>query len=203
MAEIVLNIEASGEGTLDDDLKAVMGEIGAAIKKSMDDVGADMADALKRHIDNDVYRKSIYNPKEYKRRSESNGLGTPLNEMGDLSPTGTGNATVYNHGGGLTFEYKPTGEHANSRWSSSATQSGSIRNVDGDELIGRIEKKTPSYNWGNNKVPPRPFWQNFVDEMVDDGELERFFVAAMRFHNKDLNIEESSGVIRDANDGNY
>ena len=76
--------------------------------------------------------------------------------------------------------------------------------VDGDDLIGRIEKHDPEYNWLPKKgkqIPNRPFWQNFVDEMVDDAELERFFVNAMK--TQGFEIEIGCGVERETSDGKY
>ena len=179
MAEIHIN----GNGTLEQDLVLFQAELAKRVGNAMNDVGADMQDALARHIETDVYNK--YSPIQYQRRSENHGLGTPLNDM-------QANSHIYNKGAGVTIEYKPTGAHENASWNT----------ANGDDLIGRIEKKNPPYfKKAQGKVPLRPFWQNFVDEMVDDGMLENFFAAAMRRQGEQV-IEEGT-IVRDANDGAY
>ncbi len=194
MSEIVLDIKIESEGSLKDDLTSFLkGTLSPAVTKALDSVGADMASALERHIQKDVYDK--YSPAVYKRRSENTGLGTPLSEMGDLKPGGGGNATVFNHGNGLTFDYSPTGEHTTTKW----------HTADGDEIIGTIEKLSPPYTWPpkKRKMPQRPFWQNFVDEMVDAQELEQYFVNSLLMINADIGVRADGGITRDAQDGNY
>lgn len=184
MAELVLDINVSGEESIDADFKAFQKELISSVEKAMDDVGADMIEALKKHIETDVY-KAYPNPKEYERRSKNSELGRALNDM-------KANTTVYNKGAGVSLEYKPTGEHENSAW----------HTADGDDLIGRIEKKNPPYfKKAQGMVPERPFWQNFVNEMIEGEELERFFVSAMLM--RGVEIEESGGVVRESGDGDY
>lgn len=182
VAELSLNINVTGSETIDSDLNAFKVELGKMVSASMNAVGANMQEALARHIETDVYDQ--YSPKTYERRYENGGLVAQART-----------ARVYNHGAGVTLEYKPDGMHpTEARW----------HKVDGDELIGRIEKHEPEYNWQpkKKKIPNRPFWQNFVDELVDEKELERYFVDAMR-ENGATDIIGDGDVIREANDGNY
>lgn len=178
-----LTVRVSGLESIDEDFKAFQAELSAAVRGAMDDVGERMKDALRRHIEQDVYE--AYTPEVYQRRSENLLLGTPLNNM-------DANAYVWNHGAGLTLDYLPTGEHETRKWSG----------ADGDALVGRIEKKSPPYNWGDEKVPARPFFQNFVDEMTAQGELGRFFVEAMRAQGIVVE-DDGAGVARESGDGEY
>lgn len=178
-----LNVTVSGLESIDNDWKAFQADFTEKLRKAMDDVGADMLDALKKHIISDVY--GAYRPKTYQRRSKDESLGTPLSDMAK-------NATVYNKGAGVTLDYSPTGAHANENW----------HTADGNDLIGRIEKKSPPYfQKAQNKVPERPFWQNFVNEMVDQGELERYFAAAMAMQGEI--VETGGAVTREPQDGEY
>lgn len=186
MDEITLRVEVIGENSIDEELTAFLKQtINPAVTKALDSVGVDMAGALKRHIQTDVY--DAYTPKVYERRSEHPGAGTPLDDM-------NANALTYNHGSSLTFAYKPTGEHSNPTWHS----------VDGDDLIGRIEKHDPEYRWlpKNGTLPNRPFWQNFVNEMIDQKEMEYYFVAAMIMQGI-TDITADGDLTRESGDGQY
>lgn len=178
-----LSIRISGLESIDEDFKAFQSEVSAAVRGAMDGVGERMKDALKRHIEQDVYE--AYTPKVYQRRSENLLLGTPLNNM-------DANTYIFNKGAGVTLDYLPTGDHAVAKWSG----------ADGDALVGRIEKKSPPYNWGDDQVPERPFFQNFTDEMTDGGALARYFAEAM-LEQGVIVEEDGSGVVRDGEDGAY
>lgn len=176
-------ININGNGTLDSDMLTFQSEIVKMVSSAMNDVGADMQDALARHIDKDIY--NMYSPVRYERRSENGGLGTPLNDI-------KANSRIYNHGAGVSLEYKPTGDHANASW----------HTADADELIRRIETKSPPYfPKAQKRVPSRPFWQNLVNELVDEGMAEHYFAAAMRRRGEE--VIEDGAIIRDANDGVY
>ena len=75
--------------------------------------------------------------------------------------------------------------------------------VHGDDLIGRIENWNPRYSYPprRKRLPARPFWRNFVSEMVDDGMAEHFFARAMREQGDDV-IEDGS-IVRESGDGDY
>ena len=149
-------------------LNTLIYELDSAVSETM----LDAKDSLRKHIREDVYDESVYSPKVYKRRSENDGLGTPLDYLEEpnariIPPAGgnvNGNLVVTSR-----IYYNPTGEHKYKKW----------HTADHNDLIGRIEKKEPRYTWGQNKVPPRPFWQNFITEMVDNQELEKNFVRHM------------------------
>lgn len=178
-----MEININGGGTLEQDVAAFQLALGKLVGSAMNDVGTDMQDALARHIETDVYE--AYSPVSYKRRSENGGLGTPLNDM-------NANSHIYNHGAGVSIEYKPTGGHANEAW----------HTADGDALTRRLETKSPPYfKRAQGRVPPRPFWQEFVDEVVDGGMAEHFFAAAMRRLGEE--VTEDGNLVRDANDGVY
>lgn len=179
---MALDINICGEGTLANDLTTFLKNVfSPAVAKALDDVGADMQSALAQHIETDVYH--AYSPSMYERRGSGGGLLSQARE-----------AKIYNQGNGIAIEFKPDGSHPTvSGWSK----------VHADELIGRIEKHSPEYNWlpKNRSIPDRPFWQNFVSEMVDDGTVEYYFASAMR--RRDFQLMEDGSVTRDGADGTY
>lgn len=112
------------------------------LERALRSVAKDAKEALMRHIREDVYDK--WNPKYYERRYT--GSGGLLSMYAGL--------TEFVSSGSMRLEYLPSGEQY--QWENPANN---------DELIRRIETGR-GYEW--RKHPgPRPFWNNFVDEMVD------------------------------------
>ena len=70
--------------------------------------------------------------------------------------------------------------------------------VDGDDLVNRIEKNDPAYNWGR-RPKNRPFFRNFVEEMLD-GRAEETLVRAMNGADPTLELAEDTGMIREEDD---
>ena len=169
-------------------LNKLVPEIADAAESAM----KESEEVLKRHIWEDVYSESVYSPKVYERRSDNPSLGTPLDNMAEnvvlIKPTG-GNA-----GGQLQLTaklyYRPQGGHKVKKWNTASY----------DALIGRIEKKSPAYTYDNGGIPPRPFWQNFVKEMVENGELEQAFVRALKTKEE---VVADGAITPDASDTEY
>lgn len=194
MAEITITFWTDGEKSLDEDYIAFTRVLGQAIINAADQTTAKMTDALKSHIDLDVYAE-YNNPTVYLRRKDNPSFGIPLNDMEKNVRAYIG-GSVGAKGINMTMgiQYSPSGEHANSEWS----------NVFGDELIRRIETHDPEYEWLPKKktIPNRPFWQNFVNEMIDEKEVERYFVDAIK-DNGFGEVVADGAVKRDSNDGKY
>lgn len=196
MADIGVKIEASGFETIEKETKLILN---AKVSKEISNaVYADMKDALEEHIRDDVYSHAIYEPKTYLRRSEHRDMGVSLREAVSnkeyTQQIGPFDYATMDWVAGLSYE--PTGEHENAEWNG----------VHGDALIGRIEKKEPPYQYEPKKgkeIPKRPFWQNFIEELIEGGRLERTVEAEL----KRLGIAEPedhiTGVIRNDADGNY
>ena len=189
----------------DDIYREIMNALIPEISDAYNDVLNNARDTLKKHIDEDVY--DAYEPVVYMRRSKKAEYGISLGAQVYMDAyTRTIPPASIRAGGKLGFTariwYHPDGSHKVNRWSSHPnTEIPSwINNVDDSELISRIEKKSPAYNWGQGKVPPRPFWQQFVDEMVDGGEFEKSFVNAMRATE---NIVADGNVVEDPSDRSY
>ena len=115
----------------EEDVAALEAEVKRAFRSSRKALADDMRACLQDHVYADVYEKLT--PYEYVRRGENGGLA-------DMQAS----ATVYSDerlgGMELTLLYQPDG-----------SQDGEGKPIDkavsGDDLINRIEKKDPEYNW--------------------------------------------------------
>ena len=191
---VQVSCSVTGLEGLDTDLTVILGQFQAASNRSLDKISSAMLNTLSLHIEKDVYAASVYYPTVYKRRSENFSLGTALNNVSvNAKPL------IENMRAGI--DYQPTGEHAVKKWGGVEGRWG---RADGDQLIARIEKKSPPYTWGQDKVPERPFWRNFVTEMIEGGVAERTFIKAMGLQGTDWMLEaDGQGVIREEEDGSY
>ena len=187
-----ITVQGTMTGSLDKELMSILAsEIAPAVKRALEDTGNDSLFVLKKHIEEDVY--AAYDPPiKYVRRSENAGLGTPLN---DIEHTGHISADIDPFlNGRVDIDYEPTGEHRNQKWS----------DLDGDDLISRIEKKSPKYRWGQRLVPKRPFWKNFTNQMTDGGDFAKSFDIYMQWDlPKDVDFIADSIVEREDADGDY
>lgn len=188
---ITLNITESWQGDMEKELIALLKtEINPALEKANEAVAQAMREALVRHISNDVY--PAYQPKLYERRGASGGL------LGQAINMGRGAGGMISDSTRAKIQYMPDGGHPTvSGWSK----------VHNDDLIGRIEKHSPEYNWlpKHGSIPDRPFWQNFVNEMVDGNGIETAWASAMRAAlpaGWKLDMSDG-GVQRDGSDGEY
>lgn len=212
MAEIVLNVNVSGEESLDKELEEFLDQVQTAVNRTLTRAASLMYETLKKRIDTDVY--GAFQPNTYLRRSDNPSFGIPLNDVNANSlpiydpVTRQGNR----FGGRVGLDYKPSG--ANSATTADLDPYNAYydadnprqllkperpHTMDGDDLVRRIETGQ-GYTW-RRKPGKREFWQNFVNELVDDGELEREIIWSMG--ELGFEIEADSGVEREANDGSY
>ncbi len=143
----MIHFSVSGLDSVSSDFETEKKFIEKQIPVALDMVGAEMKANLQTHIMDDWYHR--YSPKQYKRRTDLAALGTAL---GDEK-----NMTVERRGQFLYFDYSPTGEHQNDAW----------HDRDGDELIAWIQQ-------GSGEIPPRPFWNNFLEEQKNGGIIGSF-----------------------------
>jgi hypothetical protein len=156
-------VTVSGLETIDIDVQKETANIEKKIPSALRVVGAEMIANLQEHIKNDWY--SQYKPKKYKRRTDDPSLGTPIGSEEYMD------AQVENNT--LTFTYEPRGEHKYKGW----------HNRDNDDLINFLQV-------GTEYMPPRPFWNNFVQDQRDSGIMNAFS-QGMRPYNV---IREGIGI---------
>lgn len=164
------------------DVAVLENQVKNAFRASRQTLADDMRLCLQDHVEYDVYSK--FQPIEYVRRGESGGLA-------DMSATATVYSDERDGGMNLTLLYQPSG---------AADGEGEPvdPHVDGDDLIDRIEKRDPEYNW-TRKPPKRPFFRNFVEEMLG-GRAEETLVRAMNGADPTLGMAADMGVIREEDD---
>ena len=177
-----ISLSASVTG-LDEDLAALEKKFMGAMAAAMPALREDMADCLAEHVQGDVYGN--WEPSEYHRRGVHGGLA-------DVKDSFFTDGSDF-----VMLDYEPSGE-------TDQVKKGMW--IDGDALIGRIEKRDPDYNW-NRENPPykpqeRPFFSRFVTEMIEDGRAERTLVEAMNRAVQGLDITtDGVSTVRDGDEG--
>lgn len=151
---------------LDKEYRDEITEINNAIPKALERLGSEMAISLKKHIQQDWH--DVWKPSKYHRRTDNPSLGTPL---GDDK-----NITIYvdRFTKTMSFLYLPTGEHQEGRFHNGWYLGGDGARRDTDELITAIQKGELAGN-----PPPRPFWNNFVEEQ-QNGEMLSTFIRELK-----------------------
>lgn len=161
---------------LDEDMAAMERRFAAALTGALPALKDDMAQCLAEHIQNDVYNK--FTPTEYQRRGDDGGLA-------DIE----GNAAFVLGADSVAMDYQPSGE------------SEQVENpLNGDALIGRIEHLNPEYDW-TRKPPARPFFENFVTELIEGGRAELTLTEAMNRQDGALGVEANGYAGRDGDEG--
>lgn len=211
MGEIHLNISAS-QMTLDDLVK----DFGEALPEDKmhriaEYVGNEMKETLEYRIEEDVYKE--YRPRVYPRRSEHPGYGVALNNMEknvDIFPQSIpGKAAV-------TLSYKPDGSHSGTfgdfynaeqlaRIHKKSSDPIKPNPVHGDDLIRRIETGRgydyrPSSKTKHPFTEPRPFWGNFVTELIEGGGFDKAVQDAFKAEGIEITDVHAE---RERGDGNY
>lgn len=144
----LIKISAKFDG-LDEELEKEIAKIESYIPMALEGVGSEMIWDLQEHIQQDWYEP--WKPKEYRRRTVNPSLGTPLGSDKNINVSVKGKS--------LDFDYSPTGKHVVKAW----------HTRDGDVLIESIQT---GELWGN--PPPRPFWNNFVEEQKNEKIMQNF-----------------------------
>lgn len=162
---------------LEKDLAELEKQFGRAVGVAMGVLENDMEACLREHIENDVYDQ--FDPKEYIRRRENGGL----------LDFGAGHLQKGGAADRARIEYTPSGEDP--QWRNPAN---------GDEMIRRIESQTPPYDWARHPGD-RPFFRNFVSEMIEGGRAETVFVGAVNEADPALGVTSyGPGAERDGNE---
>ncbi len=168
---------------LEEDMAALEAEVKNAFRASRKALADDMRACLQDHVEADVYDE--FQPLEYVRRRDSGGLS-------DIKA----NTTVYSDerlgGMELTLLYQPDGSRDG--------DGNEIEDaVSGDDLVNRIEKKDPEYDW-TRKPKKRPFFRNFVEEMIEGRRAEDTLVAAMNAAAPTLEVAADGDLTRENGD---
>lgn len=164
------------------DIAALEKQVKDAFRASRSALAEEMRQCLREHVVEDVYDK--LEPQEYVRRRGTKGLA-------DMNASATVYSDERDGGMNLTLLYHPGG-------ATDGNGEPIDPHVDGDDLINRIEKNDPAYNW-SGKPKNRPFFRSFVEEMLG-GRAEETLVRAMNGADPTLELAGDMGMIRDEDD---
>ena len=163
------------------EFEKLMTWIDAAIPGVLQRTGEQMREDLRRHIQDDVYDQ--WNPTRYLRRADNPSLGTPLIDVDT-------NVNIEVKGHTLVLDYEPDG------YNSAYVAGKDYIPLNGNALIATIERGQFGvresnadlvYDW--QKVPPRPFFSNFLQEEIDGQQAARYFSEAMTLALGALGVE--------------
>ncbi len=173
-----MNISLSASVTgLDEDIARIEGRFRAAMKNAMPALADDIAVCMIEHVQGDVYNK--WWPKDYKRRGANGGLADIDNSDFSIDDNS------------VKFTYLPSGETDQTDFP-----------VHGDALIGRIERRNPKYNWAGHQPGDRPFFTNFLGEMIEEGRAERALVDGINAVDRTLEVmADLFSTTRDGDEG--
>lgn len=143
-------------------------------------VGAELENCLRRHILDDVY--AAYSPISYPRRYNNPSFGTALPDAKNFDAEIRG-------GNVLIFSYEPSGEHSGTLADTlnyqdlvhkpAGAQPIKPHPANGDMLIRRLEQGV-GYDWQPaTPIPPRPFYDNFLNDAQNHVIIDAF-VAGMK-----------------------
>lgn len=174
-------------GGFEKDIASLEKQVRTAMLRAGDTLQADMKSCLSEHITADVYE--AYEPEAYVRREDNGGLiDMRKNTSTSLQPQEIGGSVV------IQINYEPNGD-------SDGDGNRTDSHVDGDDLIGRIEKRDPDYNWNRVRSPgDRPFFRNFVEEMIEGHRAENTLVSAMNAADPSLGAVAGDGLVRENED---
>ena len=156
----LININVKIEG-LDEEIKDEIAKINKQIPIALNQVGSEMILDLQRHIHEDWYNP--WKPTVYHRRTDDSSLGIPLGDDKNIT------AYVDKFTKSLGFIYAPTGWHEEGRLHNGWYRRGDGIRRDGDELIESIQTGRLA-----GSPPPRPFWNNFVEEQKNEKIMQTF-----------------------------
>lgn len=178
----MFDFKLTGADSIKKEYKAFNTKVYKGVQAGLTAVGSELTKQLQKHIQEEVYSPEAYTPKSYMRRIDYGG-GTPI--------ISAKNMDLQLNKMSLTFSYEPSGR--NTRYPNSDY-------VDGDKLINAIENS--DYTWkGTEHIPKRPFWNNFVDDMVGaSGQAERIFVKGMNTAQPDLQVKTDGNMSTDGNE---
>lgn len=186
------SFKVTGLNTITKDMTEINKRINTAAFQALPSVYNTLEKRLHMNVMVDVY-EAVDEPKIYQRRKDHPEFGTPLSDV----RAAIKNIEFYKTVPTLKFDYLPSGQH-----------SGKLANgepmwqnpLDGDALIERIESGN-GYEWPKRQMPPREYFTNFKNDIIEGGVAESALVKGMNFVDPDLQVKVGGGkTTRDEND---
>lgn len=180
---MTVGVRVEGTETIAADLQKELQTIGRQFAQGLINAAPDIKDTLTKHIQRDVYDK--LEPKEYNRRRFDGGI-IDLDSNCTVKPY-EGSVDGDQISVAVRLSYKPDG--TSDQWAQPRH---------GDALIGRIESGDGYEWWSPGK---RPFWKNFVDELIEGGALADAVFYGLNAAG--LTVDGNIEAVRQSGDGNY
>lgn len=146
------NVSITGLETIEKDLNEELKEITNLSNLALSNLGVEMIETLQKFIQKRFY--DLYKPRVYQRRSEHDGLGTPIIDKSNMHPNVKGTT--------LEFDFIPNLEHKKPKWTNNHTYNGVKTGHYNDYLIKWARIGVNCYTGEN--MGPRPFWNEFLEE---------------------------------------
>ena len=187
----MFSFQVKEEGSLRQDLEAMTPEIDKGIYYGLTTVAADLPPLLQQHVRDDVYDE--YAPDKYLRRSEYPEYGVPIDDIRNMY------SKAYPQSRHMVFQYFHKGAH--SLYDDNPTYP---QYISGDELLDVLESGS-GYSWevGKKNIPPRPYWSNFVTDVVEKGKAERAFGSGFNTSGIGIKAVTDGNIKRDGQETEF
>lgn len=182
----MFTFKVQGIESIQEDYDEFNRKVSRATEYGLKALASELTPALQRHIQSDVY--AAYTPKQYQRRYVYPQYGRSIYSEKNMS------WNLVNRSGGqrsVEFTYEPNGRNTH--------YPNSDYFVDGDSLITVLQEDR-GYLWlkSGSIGKERPFWRNFVDEVVQSGD--QWFVAGFNRFDPSIQTKSDGKLVSQTND---
>ena len=182
----MFTFKVDGVESIQSDYDKLNRDVSRATEYGVKVLASELAPALQRHILSDVY--AAYTPEQYQRRFDHPQYGPSIYSEKNMG------WNIGNRSGGqrsVEFTYEPNGR--NTRYPTADYY------ADGDSLI-TVLQEDKGYLWLNSGSigKERPFWNKFVDEVIQRGE--QWFVQGFNQSDPLLQAKSDRALIKEASD---
>ena len=181
----MLTFKIQGVESIQEDYDEFNRKVSRATEYGLKALASELTPALQRHIQKDVYE--AYTPEQYQRRYNNPQYGRSIFDAGNMN----WNLTRIGGRDGVEFTYEPNGRNT--------YYPNSDYYVDSDSLITVLQEDR-GYLWfnGGGIGTKRPFWNNFVDEVVQRGD--QWFVAGFNQFDPSIRAKSDRKLVQEASD---
>ena len=182
----MLTFKVQGVESIQEDYDEFNRKVSRATEYGLKALASELTPALQRHIQSDVY--AAYTPELYQRRYDNPQYGRSIYSEKNMS------WDLVNRSGGqrsVEFTYEPNGRNTH--------YPNSDYYLDGDSLITVLQEDR-GYLWlkSGSIGKERPFWRNFVDEVVQRGD--QWFVAGFNQFGPSIQAKSDGKLVSQATD---
>lgn len=182
----MLTFDLQGAESIQRDYDGFNRKVSRATEYGLKALASELAPALQRHIQKDIYE--AYVPEQYERRRDHPQYGRSIFSEKNMR------WNLVNRSGGqrsVEFTYEPNGR--NTHYPTSDYY------ADGDSLITVLQEDR-GYLWlkSGSIGTERPFWNRFVDEVAQRGD--QWFVGGFNQFEPSIQAKSDGEIVREASD---